>query len=99
MFPERLKAIREERYLSRSQLASILGVTKAAIARWESGSREPNFTRLVELCDALEITSDYLLGRTETPPPRSEVARIAAEEPIPEERILTDEDPEQSEMT
>ena len=94
MFPERLKTTRIERSLSRSQLASLLGVTEAAISRWESGSREPSFTRLVELCDALDVTSDYLLGRAETPPPGSEEARMAAEEPTPEEHILTDEDPE-----
>ena len=92
MFPERLKAARKAKNLTRSQLASTIGVGKAAITRWELGSREPRFQMLVKICDALEITSDYLLGRTETPPPRSEVARIAAEEPIPEERILTDED-------
>lgn len=99
MFPERLKAARIQSSLSRSQLASLLGVTKAAITRWESGSREPNFTRLVELCDALDVTCDFMLGRAETPPPESEGARVATEEPIPEEHILTDEDPEQPEMT
>lgn len=92
MFPERLKTIRKERSLTRSQLASLLGVTKTAIAKWELGSREPKFEMLGKLCDALEIMSDYLLGRAETPPPGSEVARMAAEEPILEEHILTDED-------
>ena len=63
MFPERLKAARIQSSLTRSQLASTIGVKKAAITRWESGSREPNFTRLVELCDVLDVSSDYLLGR------------------------------------
>ena len=94
MFPECLKAARKARNLSRSQLASILGVGGAAISRWESGSREPKFQMLGKLCDALDVTSDYLLGRAETPPPESEGARVATEEPIPEEHILTDEDPE-----
>ena len=92
MFPERLKAARIQSSLTRSQLASLLGVTENAVVKWELGMREPNFTRLVELCDALDVTSDYLLGRAETPPPGSEVARMAAEEPILEEHILTDED-------
>ena len=35
MFSERLKTICKERGLSRSQLASIIGATRAAIARWE----------------------------------------------------------------
>ena len=84
MFPERLKTTRIERSLSRSQLASLLGVTEAAISRWESGSREPKFQMLGKLCDVLDVSSVYLLGRTETPPPKSEVARVATEEPIPE---------------
>ena len=92
MFPERLKAARIQSSLSRSQLASTIGTKKDAISRWESGSREPKFQMLVKICDALDVTSDYLLGRAETPPPGSEVARMAAEEPILEEHILTDED-------
>ena len=37
MFPERLKTIRIERSFSRSQLAAILGVGRAAVAKWELG--------------------------------------------------------------
>lgn len=76
MFSERLKTIRKERGLTQADLAKLIGIKKAAITRWESGSREPNFTRLVELCDALDVSSDYLLGRTETPPPGSDGARV-----------------------
>lgn len=65
MFPERLKTIRIDRGLTQAQLASILGVGRAAIAKWESGTREPRLQILVKLCDALDVSSDYLLGRTQ----------------------------------
>lgn len=72
MFPERLKAIREERSLSRSQLASLVGASTSAIARWELGMREPKFEMLRKLCDIMDVSSDYLLGRAENPPPGSD---------------------------
>ena len=64
LFAERLTTIRKERGHNRTQLASILGVTKATVTRWESGTREPRFQMLVKICDTLEVSSDYLLGRT-----------------------------------
>ena len=64
MFPERLRAARKTKELSQDDLGKMVGVNRAAIARWELGTREPNFKRLIELCDALEVSSDYLLGRT-----------------------------------
>ena len=80
MFPKRLKTIREERNLSRSQLASILGVTKAAITRWELGMREPKFEMLVKLCDVLDVSSDHLLGRTSDRTLHSEVAKVPGQD-------------------
>lgn len=58
----RLTAVREERGLSRPQLAKLIGVTRAAVNQWEDGSvaniRPPN---LLKLCDVLGIEVRWLV--------------------------------------
>ena len=35
---------------------------------YESGDREPSFDKLIDIADYLDVTLDYLLGRTDTDP-------------------------------
>lgn len=67
IFQERLKAARELRDLSQSDLASRARMPPSSIAHFESGSRKPSFDTLRKLANALEVTTDYLLGRTDDP--------------------------------
>lgn len=46
--PERLKAYRKIRCLSRKKLARILGVDEGTLWRWETGQRQP-YARRVRL--------------------------------------------------
>ena len=62
-FPERLRSAREKRGLSQGQLAKRAGFQASAISHFETGSRKPSFDNLRRLADALEVTTDYLLGR------------------------------------
>ncbi len=39
--PDICRAIREQAGLRQSELADALGVSKAAVSRWEGGSRQP----------------------------------------------------------
>jgi transcriptional regulator with XRE-family HTH domain len=63
MFPERLRAAREKRGLSQGELAARAGLQASAISHFETGTRKPSFDNLRRLADALEVTTDYLLGR------------------------------------
>jgi transcriptional regulator with XRE-family HTH domain len=38
-----------------------------SIAHFEAGSRKPSFDTLRRLANALEVTTDYLLGRVDEP--------------------------------
>lgn len=67
LFQERLKAARELREWSQGQLASQAGMPPSSIAHFESGSRKPSFDTLRRLANALEVTTDYLLGRVDDP--------------------------------
>ena len=62
-FPGRLRAARENRRLSQGDLASRAGLRASAISHFETGTRKPSFDNLRRLADALEVTTDYLIGR------------------------------------
>lgn len=53
--------------MSQSDLASKSGLQPSAISHFETGNRSPSFDNLKRLADALNVTTDYLLGRSEQP--------------------------------
>lgn len=66
-FGEHLKELRISKNLTQKQLATLIGSTERGIQRYESGERKPNFDAIISLCQALEISADYLLGLTDDP--------------------------------
>lgn len=65
IFPERLRKAREHRGLSQGQLAERAGFQASAISHFETKARRPSFENLKKLADALDVTTDYLLSRTD----------------------------------
>jgi len=67
IFPARLRAARDLRGYSQGVLAERAKMPPTSIAHFESGSRKPSFDTLRRLANALEVTTDYLLGRVDHP--------------------------------
>jgi transcriptional regulator with XRE-family HTH domain len=67
IFCERLKKAREMRELTQSELGTKAQLPSSSIAHFETGTRKPSFDTLRRLANALEVTTDYLLGRVESP--------------------------------
>lgn len=65
MFALKLKELRENLGLSQRALAVKLGVSQSTVGMWESSQREPNFKTIEELANFFDVTTDYLLGRTD----------------------------------
>jgi transcriptional regulator with XRE-family HTH domain len=63
-FAEILRAVREDKGLSQSDLAAKTGLQPSAISHFEAGRRSPSFDNLRRLADALNVPIDYLLGRS-----------------------------------
>lgn len=63
----RIKERRRTLSVTQEQLASELGVSRTAVAKWESGEKEPTLQNLTKLCKILGCSSDYLLGIEESP--------------------------------
>ena len=64
-FPARLSSARELRKLNQGELATRAGLQPSAISHFETGTRKPSFDNLKRLADALDVTTDYLLGRVD----------------------------------
>jgi transcriptional regulator with XRE-family HTH domain len=65
---EMLKIQRKKLDMNQRQLAKVSGITPATISRLESGQvKELKSEALKRLADALNVTVDYLLGRTARP--------------------------------
>lgn len=58
----RIKELRTFAHFTQSELAEKIGITKSAIANWETGRTRPDFPILPALCHALHISFDELLG-------------------------------------
>ena len=63
-FGERLRRARENREINQTELAAKAGLQPSAIGHFEKERRKPSFANIRSLAKALNVTSDYLLGRT-----------------------------------
>ena len=63
-FKNRLKTLRTEKNLTQSTLAKELNYSRSTIAQYESGIREPSLNFLIDISNFFNVSSDYLLGRT-----------------------------------
>ena len=64
MFAENLKQLRKSKNLTQKQLAELFDYSHVAVAKWENGSREPDFKNLTKLAEYFEVSIDYLWGHT-----------------------------------
>ena len=60
-FGKRIQKSRQFRGLTQEQLAEVLNVSRTHIAKMERGDRACSIDFLVELADALYVSTDYLL--------------------------------------
>lgn len=67
MLGDRIKETREKRGMSRADLAAACGKTLPAFSAYERNTNTPGADTLAAICDALDVSADYLLGRTDTP--------------------------------
>lgn len=56
-------SLRKRKGITQEELAAELGVTAAAVSKWENGYTLPDILMLVALADYFEVTTDELLGR------------------------------------
>jgi len=71
MFGIRLRKLRTTSKLTQKQLADKINVTHVSISGYESGNRTPDTDTLQKIAQVFDVSTDYLLGRTDDPSPTS----------------------------
>jgi transcriptional regulator with XRE-family HTH domain len=89
MFGDRLKEIRKRNNLTQEELATILGVSRSSVAKYEANERYPEIDLIVKAADYFCISVDYLLDRNPSHAERIAVT-IAAE--LNKRELLNDVD-------
>lgn len=63
----RLRDLRIDHDLSQKQIAEILGMSQTGYSKYETGENDIPTVILIKLADFYNTSTDYLLGRTNTP--------------------------------
>jgi transcriptional regulator with XRE-family HTH domain len=66
-FSDRLKELRTQSGITLKDLADRLGISSRMVYYLEAGQREPNLDTIANLCDLFNVSSDYLLGKSDKP--------------------------------
>ena len=62
-FGKRINTLRRQKDVTQDELAAELGVTAAAVSKWENGYTLPDILMLCAIADYFQVTTDELLGR------------------------------------
>ncbi|MGX7200638.1 helix-turn-helix domain-containing protein [Enterococcus nangangensis] len=92
LFNERLKALRKKNKLTQSELSKKLNIKPVTISSYELGNSTPNNDMLIALSKIFDVSTDYLLGRTDDPSPLSkeEKRNLTIEEAL--DNVMTYDD-------
>ena len=63
----RLKELKIKNNTSQTEIAEAVGLSLRGYQRYERGERDPSSAILQKLADYFDVSTDYLLGRTDDP--------------------------------
>ena len=66
---ERIASLCEREKIKPSTLAKELGFSSGLMSQWKSGAQKPSAENLSKIAEYFNVTTDYLLGRTDNPSP------------------------------
>lgn len=64
---KRIRDTREDQDKTQEEIARLLGITQTQYSRYERGANEIPVHYLIMVADALNVSLDYLTGRTNEP--------------------------------
>ena len=84
---KRLTELRNKLGLSQEQMADELGVKRSTYAKWEKDTNQPT-RKLKDIAAYFRVSTDYILGRTDTPDASPAPSTAAAPPITPQDREL-----------
>lgn len=67
MFFQRLRDLREDKDLRQADVAELLEISQTVYSRYERGFQTIPVAHLIKLADFYDVSTDYILGRTNNP--------------------------------
>ncbi len=58
---DRLQELRKKAGYSQEQVAEMLGLSRQAVSKWESGQGKPEIDNIVKLTEIYNVSADYIL--------------------------------------
>lgn len=71
-FKDRLKSLRLEKKFSQIELSKKLNISNVTLSQYENGIRKPDLDTLTNLSNYFNVTTDYLLGKSDIKNPYTE---------------------------
>ncbi|MBQ8176875.1 MAG: helix-turn-helix transcriptional regulator [Oscillospiraceae bacterium] len=87
IFGERLAALRNKKGLTQSELADNIKIQRVTIAKYETGQRAPSIDHLINFAEYFQVSTDYLLGLTETATTDTNVQMVCASTGLSENAV------------
>ena len=73
MLEIRLKELRNKANITQKELAEAINTSQQNIAFYEKGERKPKHDMVEKLANFFNVSTDYLLGKTDIPEPESDI--------------------------
>lgn len=61
----RINELIKEKNITKKEFADAIGASKALVTIWTQGKSLPTVAYLIKIADYFEVSTDYLLGRTD----------------------------------
>lgn len=65
IFGKRLRSLRREKDVVMVEMAKDVGLTQTTLSKYENGKRIPNIEILERIAQYLDVSADYLIGKTD----------------------------------
>lgn len=84
-FGDNMMLIRKKKGLSQADLGKMIGTSGDVIGRYERGDITPSIEVVSKIADALEVSLDYLIGKTKMQLDKQTLKRLEDISKLPEE--------------
>jgi transcriptional regulator with XRE-family HTH domain len=73
---DNMMLLRKKKDLSQAELGKLIGTSGDVIGRYERGDISPSIEAVAKIADALEVSVDYLIGKTKMELDKNTMRRI-----------------------
>lgn len=84
-FGDYMMLLRKKKKLSQAALGELIGTSGDVVGRYERGDITPSIEVVSKIADALQVSIDYLIGKTKMELDREAIERLEAISELPEQ--------------